>query len=683
MLKKYWEHGFNVIPVTGKRPIPLEWSKWATEKQSESLIDEWERLYPMPKYGVGLVCGERSGICAIDIDVDINSVKNSCPLSPVVRGGRPGREMRFFRYNPEIVNRKLSRMVEIFTNGGQVILPPSIHPDLHAPYKWLTPDTLENFDKADLPELTLGDVADIEAFLLSLDGKTAPSAGGRNNYLTSVVCAALSDHSDKSDEELAVQLMNIDASQHGDKAYFSDRREPECFKAKGNALNAALIFVQRHRKQLLRKGVIAKVAPPAVEIEIPAPKGLTPFPASGGLIGDIQRMILGASRSKQVELSTGGAIAICSALASNRFHIGGVPQITHQYIMNVARSGQGKGSGFHIASKLFGPGSLERHNMLGLRNYSSIASFVTRLPEQRTRLDMIDEFGVTLQAFAAGSEFKKDLEGLLCELWANRGDFWGGHVTKTDGAQGACYSPSVTVYANIQNRTLVRCATESMIESGFLGRFLFFSADDAAEFNDDYLNPLSAEKLATECARIFPYLPPSAGSAIITSPGHMKPQRTYIQCSREVFDYRKSIDRFLYAQEQEFNAKENHLSATFHSRKLQIAERLAITNMACYDRRTLTHDDYNYGLAVVEACMERAKHYLQDISGSTPFEKKKQWILSQLEKKGSVKHSVLLKNSHLASEVFKKLITTLKQSDMIVEFVEAANGPLHYRLVQP
>lgn len=699
MLRKLWERNLSVIPVCGKRPIIANWSIYSERLPTEQEIDLWESKYPYS--GIGLVCGAASNIMCIDIDVDDAELKRICPQSNVVKVGRQGKETRFFQYNKNISLKHLDG-VDILSDKSQTVIPPSIHPDTKKPYFYSTLDTLENTPAEDLPVIDEKDVNAIKDFLnkkspphnqtsaINLVGKFIHEDNTRcphgSQARLKALCAALIEQR-KTPNECVDELLKYDQQHHLPVGYFSDKTRSDC---KADRFTNALNFYSSIYKTINTKRIRDGLEPQTpIEVktvnvsDLIKPKEIKhKFPESQGLIYTIQKMILGVSRSNQEEMALGSALAICSTMASNRFHIEGRPAITHQYIMNVARSGLGKGAGFYVANKLFGPSYLERYNLLGIRNYSSVAAFVQNLPIQRSRLDMIDEFGTVVEAFTNGSQIAKELESLLTELYTDRGDYWRGHFTKTNGNTGGCYAPAVTICANIQEAILVEAAKKSMIESGLLGRFLFFSGDTNADFNENYNTNLDVTDLSRECERLFPYhslegvLP---DGTIITDPGKIEPIREPLIMDSSVKKYRKDLDRDLFEREKDLERQDDTTGAVFLSRFLQIAERIAITNAVCCDRREITRDDLDYGLSLVMASSARSSDYLRSI-GATRNEKKQKWLTKHLRKHGFVSHSKLLKNSHLSSREFKDLIDTMLQSGVIIEFKDASTGLRHYKI---
>lgn len=90
---------------------------------------------------IGLPCGPQSGLVMLDIDTDneeiIKAIFSVLPKSPWVRIGQKGMVMAYKFNNTQsrkIVSEDEGMIAEIISTGGQVVLPPSIHPKTQAPY---------------------------------------------------------------------------------------------------------------------------------------------------------------------------------------------------------------------------------------------------------------------------------------------------------------------------------------------------------------------------------------------------------------------------------------------------------------------------------------------------------------------------------------------------------------------
>lgn len=145
---------FKLTPLVGKRPIL---KGWATGQQPL-----WENLAKHIENGgnVGLVCGEPSSVVVIDVDG-----KNGADLDAwnhhetwIVRTGT-GLHVYFKLPLDEPITSAsggaLGRGVEVKSDGTQVVVPGSKHPDTGRIYEWLPGHSPADQPLADLPDSVL------------------------------------------------------------------------------------------------------------------------------------------------------------------------------------------------------------------------------------------------------------------------------------------------------------------------------------------------------------------------------------------------------------------------------------------------------------------------------------------------------------------------------------------------
>lgn len=137
---RYFERGLPVIPLRGKAPIVQKWQRFhdtmPTPEEQKAMMDAY------PDYNIGLPLGAQSGCVALDIDSEIDAeiklIDALVPQSPWERIGRKGKVL-MFKYNGEqtfrIKDATGRTICELLSSKVQVVLPPSIHPETHAPYK--------------------------------------------------------------------------------------------------------------------------------------------------------------------------------------------------------------------------------------------------------------------------------------------------------------------------------------------------------------------------------------------------------------------------------------------------------------------------------------------------------------------------------------------------------------------
>lgn len=190
------DQGLSVLPILpmGKAPgkysggkwYPMhDWSQYSKRLPTKYEIEIWPRW---PDAGIGLALGPASApagfiLVAGDIDTDDATISQAIlaalPPSPVRKRGRTG-QTGFYLARPCVLNHSFNiggkRVLDLLADGRQTVLPPTVHPSSQTPYHWITEDTLEDFDVAELPILPDDIVERLTEALrpLGLDEKEAP-----------------------------------------------------------------------------------------------------------------------------------------------------------------------------------------------------------------------------------------------------------------------------------------------------------------------------------------------------------------------------------------------------------------------------------------------------------------------------------------------------------------------------
>ena len=139
----YWASGLQAIPLIqkDKRPAVGAWQTWGQQKIPDSEKEKWLNAYG--DGNVGLPAGPGSNLCFIDIDVVapelLALIEKTLPPSPWRRVGKKGCVLAY-RYNGAKsfkikTGPDQKPLIEFFSTSGQVVLPPSIHPETGEPYK--------------------------------------------------------------------------------------------------------------------------------------------------------------------------------------------------------------------------------------------------------------------------------------------------------------------------------------------------------------------------------------------------------------------------------------------------------------------------------------------------------------------------------------------------------------------
>lgn len=248
---KYFKAGFSVIPVDGQKAFLSDWTKYCVEPAEDDLRDEWANNFP--NHNIGLCTGRASGVIGFDLDTDdpivADIVESLLPKSPVIKFGAKG-WTAFYKYSGQITQSlKVNgiQILDILSDGRQTVLPPSIHPKINKPYRWISDHHLLATEQ-NLPNLLQDQIDNI---IKAVGGAPIARTGqlqssGRNNALKAYVCA-LADK--KSINEIVDLAVKYDSTVFSEDPLFLDKND---FKDNDSWANA-FDFVSSITKSILKK----------------------------------------------------------------------------------------------------------------------------------------------------------------------------------------------------------------------------------------------------------------------------------------------------------------------------------------------------------------------------------------------------------------------------------------------
>lgn len=144
---EYVKHGWAVIPLKPHSKIPATPHGVKDATTNIKQVQKW--WAQCPDYNIGIACGEKSnGLLVIDLDIDedkgLNGYENLCeweqehdefPETVQSITGRGGYQL-FYKSDQNYKNSvRIIDGVDIRSEGGYVVVPPSIHPNGKA-YEW-------------------------------------------------------------------------------------------------------------------------------------------------------------------------------------------------------------------------------------------------------------------------------------------------------------------------------------------------------------------------------------------------------------------------------------------------------------------------------------------------------------------------------------------------------------------
>lgn len=193
-------------------------TRFANSLPSDSEISEFETW---PNAGVCVVTGSQSrDIVAIDIDDDriVDIVLRALPETHVIKRGRKG-ATAFFRgpgVGKGVINGigpdgEPTRLVDILGEGGQTVLPPTIHMDTKQPYRWIGEIALEDAHDSDLPLLPTDFAETLEEALRPFGSKSGASQKRKKEPGKSKAASKPKDDESPFDELKRLALANLGA----------------------------------------------------------------------------------------------------------------------------------------------------------------------------------------------------------------------------------------------------------------------------------------------------------------------------------------------------------------------------------------------------------------------------------------------------------------------------------------
>ena len=471
---EYFDAELYVIPLNGKIPLVKNWSMFSTQKPSELLVDSWVNKYP--KANVGLLTGKQTGVIAIDIDKD--SALNIVPPSPVIKKGKKG-ETRFFKYNGEANFKRHDLGIELLSTGNQTVLPPSIHPETKEPYKWVTPDTLLEFDIEDLPTLNEADpkflakVGELEI----IKGDTL----GRHNTLIEICGAMVGRGEDPT--SVIEELINYDNQNHK-IPYFTDKSEPHGGGGYSVALKmySSVVDTAKRKKEFVEpKKVEIVFSEEEIQKKIDDSKNIRDiqFPKPTGMLKDIRDLILARSHKPRPKFALAGALSLIGTVLSNKIRYGDATPNLYQLI--IAESGEGKDAPLKAGKNLLIETGLI--HLIGMESYRGDKSIIKKFDSQVERMDIIDEISKLFKTIKSNNAFSSNIAEVLTEIWNSSNALFTGFTT-SESTTGICFNPCLNLISATTPNSFSETFSNSMLMQGFGGRFLYVFDDSRVKLVD-------------------------------------------------------------------------------------------------------------------------------------------------------------------------------------------------------
>lgn len=609
---RYAESGICCFPceAKSKRAFLKNWSQYCNDVPIQTTdLDFWIEQYP--EGNIGMPLGSQNNVMCVDIDTNDKEVMAIVPRSPYVKRGAKG-ETRFFVYNPSIRSKKFNLngnpIVEILTTGNQTIMPPSIHPTGEI-YKWLGSSLVENVHEGDLPPLDESWISKLEQYIIANSKTSAQvvtaSASGRNNKLKEICSAMVFEG--KAPDEVVNRLIEYDKENHV-PMLFSDANEGFLAKSKEDVYKNAHKFYTSIATGIWRKDPTT-LKFDSSEIKINLDRIMSdeqkneaikipeyPLHQKSFITLFMEHCRLNSSGNVDA-LALGGALALLSVLAANRFRatFGQYDVRPNLFVFNIAPSGAGKSAPQNLIKKLVGSKPYFKGSM-----FKSIAALVEPFPTQQEQLHVLDEASSLLRNANSKSEFLAEISNVLRELYSSSHTFYSGISSKASGFEfGACHNPSLSLLGSLTCKEFDNMTTATNVDGGLMPRFLFFRQDSMGNFRDEY-DPKRSEELVTQMKSFISLMeeqPKYKKGSVIDFSQDSKMGNIYDPFECTVSEEAQAYYKYLQRKTFELNSKYN---SPFYARKMEQTAKLALLAALARLSTTITVEDIEWASSVWE-----------------------------------------------------------------------------------
>lgn len=214
-------------------------------------------------------------------------------------------------------------------------------------------------------------------------------------------------------------------------------------------------------------------------------KKRTVVPTVGpGIIADIVGYYNATSIQKRPGFALQTALAFCSIILGRKYKT----EFNHHpslYFLNIGRSGSGKEHQITVIQNLLE--HTKQESLLGASGYTSPGAIATALLESPAHITLIDEFGDYLISLNDKKSSQRLVNRCLLQLFGRcNGSYIGEQYSKfskvTKGDEKVIIkNPALTLLAAVQPSKFYSNVNDSLINDGFLGRFITYECEEANE----------------------------------------------------------------------------------------------------------------------------------------------------------------------------------------------------------
>jgi len=479
---RYAELGYEVLPVVAGAKNPLTEHGVRDATLDTKTIESWWIRWPNANIGVSA-----SGLVIIDIDSKGDArwpedeeracelVESARAISVTPSGGR-----HFFFRRPDSVSwrcsvRKLAANVDVRTDGGYVVVPPSKL--LAGAYVWLKElDIAKEF--LSTPPKWLCDLLDEREReytskinrCAQLDETRIIEEGTRNDVLFRIGAKLRSIGFDFEEIYSTLSVVNRRRCRPQLEDVEVWRIAESASRYDANAIETAL--VECRYAQIVES---EKVEDDIVEFAKPSEEFVERAP---GILATISRYILDTAYRPQPMLSLGSALSFASVLCGAHYVVDEYGTTTNLYCVGVGPSGCGKERTRQAIRDIAkASGVIE---LVGPEDIASGSGLLRALERNRAQLFQLDEFGRFLSTThnAYSSPHLYNVTTLLLKLYTSANVVFTGVAYADVDKTRVIDRPHVALWGTTVPEDFFRSISRSSIKSGLLSRILLFESRD-------------------------------------------------------------------------------------------------------------------------------------------------------------------------------------------------------------
>ena len=493
--------------------------------------------------GVGVVAGQAShGLIAVDIDSEDPAIQATLrtvlPPTHVRKTGARGETL--FYHGPDIAQSQSwniagKRIVDLIGPGRQTVLPPTIHPDTGAPYRWSGSESLEDLQPHELPTLPADIAEQITAALLPLGYRPEPPPHEHNNSSNGGDGGSDNPHRQLNDEALAnldawvpaLMLYRCRRTQKGyeavptwrasttgrelEKRHLNLKIVPEGIRDFGADqgytpldlvmaacdcdLDTAFRFLSERLGWTsnldlsgLQQSETRKTVEPSAPVKPKAPiDELAHFTTVPGLVGELVDWITATSRRPNRVLALGAAVTVVGTLIGRRA-AGPTRSATHLYAVGIAPTGSGKQHLLDSIIRLMEAAKAGGH--IGPSKFFSLSAVLELLSSKPLVLCPQDEIGVFLKAVTStrATSHEAAVSQILRALWGISfatmpTPAWAQRETQLIS------SPALSIFGVSTLEEFHAALQGESVANGFINRFLALTSNIRAPDRDPETDP--------------------------------------------------------------------------------------------------------------------------------------------------------------------------------------------------